>query len=569
MLAKQGRLGLPAVQGRRPPADSGFVERLDRLVALPPMQLLVAFVGVAVGLVIVLGAVVSVNPSATAGQNRHDPPLNLATGPFTTSAVPPSFIPALAPAGPNAAAIWVRDPKLLPAAPVSLFGSAGVPAVLVHRAADAFTHPLVLVWPTTDLRGSDWRQLAAYGHAGGTVIAVAPDPRTRSLLRHIRGVSMASLVTVPETGLGDGTRRDAQILSLRRFWQATPGGFRLGDAPDGQARALVLIHDLRSPAAYAGAPAFAREEHSRGISATYVAQTKYIADQDGPALVSAAARDALEAVRADGGDVAAGGVTGSIAHMPTGDGTESYPAYSPAYATSTTLVGASTFGELRVSGQLVHDLAGVTPVAFRAAGGSTPRGFAGAAQGAGYQVDATLAATRAGGAFPFFQSLANGAMRPVLRIPVSFQDLPGERLDERVGALTATVASHRVSDAPTAVAITPDVTWTKLYAEQAMLASAGPDVWVGSLDSLAGFWQGRAGLALDARPASGSGFSSAWFVRITAPSGQTVSNQTLVAPFRVRQATGPDGHTLTVRGGTRIALPPVHGSFALQVMPAA
>ena len=545
------------------------MERLDRLVALPPVQLLIAFVGVAVGLVIVLGAVVSVNPTAPAAQQHHDPPLNLATGPLSSSAVPAAFAPVLAPAGPNAAAIWVRAPKLLPAAPVSLFTSAGVPAVIVHSAAQAFIHPLVLVWPTTALRGDDRRQLAAYGHAGGTVIAVAPDPSTRTLLRHIRGTSLASLVTVPEAGLGDGTRRDAQILSLRRFWQATPGGFRMGDAPGGQARALVLLHDLRSPAAYAGADAFAREEHAHGISATYVAQTKYIADQDGPSLVSAAARDALEAVRADGGDIAAGGVTGSIAHMPIGDGTESYPAYSPAYATSTALVGASAFGELRVSGQLVHDLSGVSPVAFRSGGGATPRGFAGAAQGAGYEVDATLAASHAGGAFPFFQTEANGGVRPVLRIPVSFQDLPRERLDQRVGALSATLAGHQASDAPTAVDITPDVTWTKLYAEQALLASAGPDVWVGSLDALAAFWRGRVSLGLDARPASGRGFASAWFVRLTAPPGQTVSGQTLVAPFHVREATGPDGRPLTVRGGNRIVLPPMRGSFALQVMPAA
>ena len=97
------------------------------------------------------------------------------------------------------------------------------------------------------------------------------------------------LVQVPERGLeSGGYLRDSQIAALRRFWAATPGGFRLGDAPGGARSALVLLHDVRGAQALRAATALVRRERKTGVRATYVLQTRYLEDARGAKLVGPA-----------------------------------------------------------------------------------------------------------------------------------------------------------------------------------------------------------------------------------------------------------------------------------------
>jgi hypothetical protein len=46
------------------------------------------------------------------------------------------------------------------------------------------------------------------------------------------------------------------------------------------------------------------------------------------------------------------------------------------------------------------------------------------------------------------------------------------------------------------------------------------------------------------------------------------SGQSLVAPFRVARATGPDGRALRIRGGDRVVLPAFAGTTAVVIVPA-
>ena len=319
------------------------------------------------------------------------------------------------------------------------------------------------------------------------------------------------------------------------------------------------MHDLRTPAAVAGAAAFARAEAEAGVRATYVVQPKYLADEAGPALLDAA-QQAVAEVRARGGHLAVGGVVGSpLAGLPDGTGLETYPTYSPAYGSPTQLEGATTFGELRVGRHLVESIGGVSVNVFRGVGPATGEGFAAAAEAAGYTADATIAAPRALGSFPFLQSEAGGGVRSLLRFPVAFQDLPGERLDNRVGALTAALAANGPTGAPTLMAITPDDPARKLEAERAVLGEVGPGVWVGPLDELAAFWHGRGSVAMDVRPATGT---RRWEVHLSAPS--PVRGQTLVAPAPIAWARTPTGRRLPTNGH-RLALPAIHGELTVIV----
>ena len=89
-----------------------------------------------------------------------------------------------------------------------------------------------------------------------------------------------------------------------------------------------------------------------------------------------------------------------------------------------------------------------------------------------------------------------------------------------------------------------------------MSGAARSTVW-------AGFWEQRAGLGLDARPL---GAGRGWLVRVH--SERRASGQSLVAPFRIARAVGPDGHPLAVKAGNRVVLPAFRGETAVVLVPA-
>jgi hypothetical protein len=256
---------------------------------------LVAFLagGLAVWLALTLFGLPGQNDGSSTRANSAI--ADLPAGPLDGSVVPTADAPALPDGGPNAAALWVRESAALPAAPVELLAAAGIPVQIVHDAKSAFRHPLVLSWPRTDLSPKQRAEFAAYSRRGGTLLAIEP------------GNVIARLASVPETGLQNGGLRDRQIEALRRWWAATPGGFRLGDAPAGRSQAVVFVHDLRTAPAVAAAPALARAEHDLGIQSTWTIETKYLADKAGGPLV-ASERPVVAAIRNAGGDLAAGGV---------------------------------------------------------------------------------------------------------------------------------------------------------------------------------------------------------------------------------------------------------------------
>jgi hypothetical protein len=262
--------------------------------------------------------------------------------------------------------------------------------------------------------------------------------------------------------------------------------------------------------------------------------------------------------------VAAGGVAGgALATTPHGDGSEMYPTYAAAFASSTEVDGETLSGELRVSRYVLDALGAGDVESFRGVAGETPRGFAAVAEETGIGVDATLPVDAAGGSFPFWQAQADGLERRLLRLPVTVDDVPGEGSAATLAAAYVGLRRNWKSGAPTLVELTPDRHGCAAAVERALLADTPPDVWRGTLDELAAFWRQRAGLALDARPL---GAGRGWLVRVTG-AGRT-RGQALVAPFRVARATGQDGEALTVRGGNRVVLPGFAGKTAVVIVPA-
>ena len=517
-------------------------------------------------LIAVVAVVVTAGPlrSELAAQGVHEARSLVAPGPLARGQAQKPLAPSLPDGGPNGAAIWLRDDRS-PAAVVALLRAAGIPARVVRTFNEARTHPLVLSWPVTSLNRRGRARVLAYVHHGGTFLAVAPTAPVRSGIGAARVAFFDRLVQVPERGLESGGHlRDGQIAALRRFWAATPGGFRLGDAPGGARSALVLLHDVRGLPALRAAGALVRGERASRIRSSYVVQTRYLADARGAKLVGPALARLVRAIRAAGSDVVAGGVAGGpLAATPRGDGSEMYPAYAAAYASSTEVDSETLSGELRVSRYVLDALGAHGVQAFRGVTGATPRGFAAVAESAGIGVDATLPVDAAGGSFPFWQAQPDGLERRLLRLPVAVDDVPGEGAAATLAASYVAMRRNWVTGAPTLVELTPDPRGCAGTVERALLADTPANVWRGTLDGFAAFWEQRAGLALDARPL---GAGRGWLVRVRGDG--SVRGQSLVAPFRVAHATGPDGGPLRVRGGNRVVLPPFARQTAVVIVAA-
>jgi hypothetical protein len=519
-------------------------------------------------LVAVVAVIATAGPlrSQLAGQGVGRGHALVAPGPLSQAraGAPGPLAPTLPDGGPNGAAIWVHGDRS-PAAAVALFRAAGIPARVVHTFGEAGRHPLVLSWPATNFGPRLRARVRAYARHGGTFLAVAPSPAVRAGIGATRTAFFTRLVQVPERGLESGGHlRDSQIAALRRFWAATPGGFRLGDAPGGARSALVLLHDVRGTQALRAARELLRRERRTGVRATYVLQTRYLADARGAKLVGPALAQLVRAVRAASAGVVAGGVAGGpLLTVPRGDAGEIYPTYAAAFASSTESDGETLSGELRISRYMLDELGAGAVDAFRGVSGSTPRGFAAVAEETGIDVDATLPVDAAGGAFPFWQAQADGLERRLLRFPVAVDDVPGEGPAAALAAAYVALRRNHGTGAPTLVELTPDRHGCAAAVERALLSDTPADVWRGTLDHLAGFWDVRAGLALDARPL---GAGRGWLVRLG--SEGSVGGQSLVAPFRIARATGADGHPLEVRGGNRVVVPGFRGQTAIVVVPA-
>ena len=512
-----------------------------------------------------LAALLRDGPEPASGRSVNALP----AGPLDGSVIGTARLPDSPPCGPNGPVIWLRDARRLPAAPIVLFLSAGIPVCVVRTSQSAFTHPLVMSWPTTRFNDRQRGSVCRYLSRGGTFLAVDASLRARTVLgrtvcgsRLHRSALYSRIENVPESGyVSGGHLRDRQIESLRRFWVGQEAGFRLGDAPAGARAAVAIVHDVRSVSGAASAARYLARERSFGLRSTFALQTRVLDDAIGRSLLTPELRSLARAVREAGGAVATAGVAGgSLLDLPTGVGRESYPEYTPAFATVTELTGASLFGELRVGRYLAGELAGARPSVFAGQGERTGRGFAAVAEAAGLTADATLSTSVANGAFPFFQTESGGTIRDVVRFPVSYQNLPGEH---DLGALEAVLARNLASGAPTVAVITPDGDAGKLVAEERIVRALPTYAWSGTLDELARFVRARARVGIDAKPVGRR--SNGWIVWLTAAT--RTAGQSLVAPFEIGRAVDQDGHALTVLRGRTVVLPTFTGRIAVNVAP--
>jgi hypothetical protein len=388
------------------------------------------------------------------------------------------------------------------------------------------------------------------------------------------GAPLDRLIAAPAAGVAGPTDldparqhvRDTLSLVARTLFTLTPTGVVLGSAPDGRAASLVLAHVVDSARSFATVPQIAAIERDRGARATFLVVTRTVASGGNSTLDGTQA--AMLATLARGGfDVAAAGVAPeAIDRAPAGSGTESYPGYAP----SAERGGTTLAGEARVSRHIIGTLTGRTPAVFGppqlvpAAG--VGDGLEDAVAAAGFTADLAVAGSAVGGTLPYRPATTGGAAteRPLLRVPVAFDDATGDaRVDQRSAELTAVVAHSLATGAPATVRISPAGGTTATFALQQLLAGVSADVWTGDVTTFARFWSARYGMAVDVEPGE-----DAYVVRLAAKGD--VPSQTLILPFAasravVRGTTAP----LELQGdGRRIAVPAFSDRIEIEIQAA-
>jgi hypothetical protein len=406
---------------------------------------------------------------------------------------------------------------------------------------------------------------------GTAAIAVR---RVGSGLVVLLGAPLERLITAPAAGIAGPTDlkpasqhvRDTLSLVARTLYGLTPTGVVLGSAPDGRATALVLAHVVDSARSFATVPQIAAIERDRGTRATFLVVTRTVAS-GGQSTIDGNQAAMLAALARGGFDVAAAGVAPeAIDRAPAGSGTEAYPGYAP----SAERGGTTLAGEARVSRHILESLAHRAPVVF-----GPPRlvpaagvgdGLEDAVAGAGFTADLAVAGTAVGGTVPYRPATpGSGATeRPLLRLPVAFDDASGEpRVDQRGAELDAVVAHSLATGAPATVRIAPAGGTTATFALQRLLAGVTADVWTGDATTFARFWSARYGMAVDVEPGE-----DAYLVRLAAKGN--VPSQTLILPFAanravVRGTTAP----LEIQGdGRRIAVPAFSDRIEIEIQAA-
>ena len=271
--------------------------------------------------------------------------------------------------------------------------------------------------------------------------------------------------------------RDTLALVARTLYTLTPTGVTLGSAPQGRATALVLSHVVTDARGLDNIGPIADIERDRGARASFLVVTRTAGSGGTPELTGTQAAT-LQALAKGGFDVAAAGVAPeTIARAPAGSGAEAYPGYAP----SPTRGGTTLSGEARVSRHIVSALVRRTPTLFGPPQLVPATGVGDhledALAASGYAADLAVAASAVGGTLPYRPTATGttGTERPLLRVPVGFDDAGPTRVDQRGGELDALVSHAVATGAPATVRISPSGGTTATFALQRLLAgvSAG------------------------------------------------------------------------------------------------
>jgi hypothetical protein len=290
---------------------------------------------------------------------------------------------------------------------------------------------------------------------------------------------------------------DVWLLVLRAWYEAYGKDWvRLATIPGGQRSALLLSHDVDWENSFAPGLDFARMEKANQASSTFFIQTKYVDDANSKAFFFAPNLNILRQLKAGGSTVGSHSIIHSrgFNKFELGSGHETYPSYQPRGLGFDTASGATVFGEVRVSKELLDgEIPGQDTIFFRAWHLRVPVSLPEALERSGYQFDSSFTADDVLSNFPFAlpRDLGFEEDSEIYEFPVTIEDEESPGFAKRVPQALQVILANAENGAVSVVLIHSNESILKAAAEQDLLRQLPPDIVKTDMLTFAKFWRAR------------------------------------------------------------------------------
>ena len=290
---------------------------------------------------------------------------------------------------------------------------------------------------------------------------------------------------------------DVWLLLLRAWYETQqPGAVRLATIPGGLRSVVLFTHDVDWEDSFPPMLDYAHAEAVRGMRSLFFVQMKYVDDANGKGYLYPSNLDVLRRVHALGFPMGTHSIIHSRAfnHFELGTGAETYVGYNPRGTGANSATGATVFGEVRVSRELLDgNVPGQHSVFFRAGHLRVPKSLPEALVRCGYEFDSSFTAPDVLTNFPYALTLNLDFEQDsgLYEFPVTIEDEETPPLRERVDSAVEVFRANAENGAISVVLIHPTDTKQKLEAEVAMLERLPEGVRAMDPVEFARFWRAR------------------------------------------------------------------------------
>lgn len=290
---------------------------------------------------------------------------------------------------------------------------------------------------------------------------------------------------------------DVWMLLLRAWYESEQrDAVRLDTMASGHDSVLLLSHDIDWENSFGPALDFARMEQNHGTRSTFFIQTKYVSDANSKAFFFGNDLEDLKQLYAGGSSIGSHSIIHSrgFNKFQAGSGAETFKTYQPRGTGFDSSTGATVFGEVRVSKELLDGaLFGQSTVFFRAGHLRVPPFLPEALQRTGYEFDSSFTADDVLTNFPYRLPLDLGFAEDsgLYEFPVTFEDEESP-LIQRIDQMLDVIRANAENGAANVLLIHPNQAGDKLAAEEELLRRLhSENVQIEDMQTFAQFWRAR------------------------------------------------------------------------------
>ena len=341
---------------------------------------------------------------------------------------------------------------------------------------------------------------------------------------------------------------DVWLLILRAWYETYAKDWvRLDAIPGGHRSMLLLFHDVDWENSFAPGLDFANIEKANQASSTFFIQTKYVNDANSKAFFFGRDLDIARELAAGGSSLGSHSIIHSrgFNKFELGSGQETYSNYRPRGLGFDTASGATVFGEVRVSKELLDgEIPGQNTIFFRAGRLRVPPSLPEALERSGYQYDSSFTAGDVLTNFPYAlpRGLGFDEDSEIYEFPVTIEDEESPGFAGRVPQALDAILANAENGAVSVLLVHSNESHLKAAAEGKLLGQLPADIGKADMLSFARFWRARDHLRWSVTAAPRLGEAVLQVNSETSVTGLTFEFQRPISTITNGATLSPDNH---------------------------